>query len=369
MNDPVAPLREPERNSTEARVVDIAIRLGLLGLFVYWSLTLVAPFLGVVIWAIILTVALHPLYAWLRVRLGNQGWLAATVVTIVALALVLGPTAALAVSFAQSIETIANGFSAGTIGIPAPPAYVAEWPVIGPQLHDIWSLASTNFETALQRYGPRLMDAGTLALDKLAGIGFGLLLFAAAVLIAGFLYGPGLRFAEDGRRFARRIAGERGAGFVDLAGATIRSISRGVIGMSLLQAIYAGVVLALFGVPGAGLIAFVLLLFCIVQVGPMLVIVPTVLWAFSAMEVGTAIALAVALVPLVLIDNLLKPIVMARGLRTPMLVILIGVIGGTISYGLIGLFVGPIVLSVLYELAIAWVRSPPGQAPAAPPQV
>jgi predicted PurR-regulated permease PerM len=361
MSDRIGPEDRPDEKTFEARIVDIAIRLGLLALFAYWSLTLIAPFIGVMIWAVILAVAIYPLYVWLRARFGGRGWLASLLITLVALALVLGPTAALVMSFAESIQSLASGLESGTIRVPAPPDSVAGWPIVGEQLHRIWMLASTNLESTLQTYGPRLLPAGNIALGKIAGLGISVLLFAVSVLIAAFLYGPGPRYAEDARHFARRISADRGAHFVDLAGATIRNISRGVIGVAVLQAIYAGIVLALFGVPGAGVIAFAVLLLCIVQIGPLLVVAPAIVWAWMTMDAGAAAGFTVALAPLLLIDNLLKPYLMARGLETPMLVIVIGVIGGTISYGLIGLFLGPVVLSVLYELMIAWIRTPPDQ--------
>ncbi|MEX0808590.1 MAG: AI-2E family transporter [Dongiaceae bacterium] len=365
MTDRIDPT--PPQKSAEARIVDIAIRLGLLALFVYWALTLIAPFIDVVIWAIILTVALYPLYAWLRTRLGGRGWLAATLITLVTLALVLGPIGALVASFAESIQSLATGLESGSVRVPAPSDSVAGWPLIGESLHRIWTLASANLETALKTYGPKLLPVGNMALHTIAGLGIGVVLFAVSVVMAGFLYGFGLRYAEDARHFGRRISAERGAGFVDLAGATIRNISRGVIGVAVLQAIYGGIVLALFDVPAPGVIAFALLLFCIVQIGPLLVMAPTIVWAWMTLDTGAAAGFTVAILPLLLIDNLLKPYLMARGLKTPMLVIIIGVIGGTITHGLIGLFLGPIILSILYELALTWIRTPTDQPDTAAP--
>ena len=177
-----------------------------------------------------------------------------------------------------------------------------------------------------------------------------------SVLIAGFLFIPGPRLGDAIETFASRIAADRGAHFVDLAAATIRNISRGVIGVALLQALLTGLFLSLFGVPAAGLIAFLVLLFCIVQVGPVPVVLPVIIWAWSTKDTGPALLLTLLLIVIPVIDNVLKPILMARGLSTPMLVILLGVIGGTVSYGLIGLFLGPILLGIFYELLMAWVK-------------
>ena len=161
------------------------------------------------------------------------------------------------------------------------------------------------------------------------------------------------------KTFARRVAADRGAHFVDLAGATIRNISRGVIGVALLQALLTGLILSMFGVPAAGVIAFLVLIFCIVQIGPVPVVLPVIIWAWSTKDTGPALILTLLLIVIPVIDNVLKPILMARGLSTPMLVILLGVIGGTVSYGLIGLFLGPILLGIFYELLMAWVTTDP----------
>jgi predicted PurR-regulated permease PerM len=362
MTDGTGSAPRADEKPWEVRIVDIAIRLGILGLFIWGSLTLVAPFIGVVLWAVILAVAVHPAYVWLRAGLGGRGWLAASLITLIGLGIVLGPTAALAVSFAENLHAIASGLADGTIRVPPPPDGVVGWPIVGERLQKAWLLTSTNLESALQTFGPKLLPAGSVALGKIAGLGVSVLLFAISVLIAGFLYGHGPRYAEDVRRFARRITADRGGEFVDLAGATIRNVSRGVIGVSLLQAVFAGIVLWLFGVPGAGIISFIVLVLCIVQIGPALVVVPTVIWAWTAMDAAPAAGFTAAILPIMLIDNVLKPYVMARGLKTPMLVIILGVIGGTLSYGLIGLFLGPIVLSVFYELLIAWVGVPPDKA-------
>ena len=194
------------------------------------------------------------------------------------------------------------------------------------------------------------------------------LLLAVSVVIAGFLYVSGPQLAQGGRAFAERIVASRGAAFVDLAGLTIRNVSRGVIGVAAIQALLAGIVLALAGIPGAGLLAFAILILCIVQIGPAPVLLPLLIWAWCQLATGPALLLTLLLVPIMLLDNVLKPLLMGRGLRTPTLVILIGVIGGTITHGLIGLFLGPVVLSVLYDLLVAWVRRAPpaAQTPLAP---
>jgi predicted PurR-regulated permease PerM len=347
------------RERLEAGAMDFVVRLAFLGVFAWWSLQLVRPFLPIVIWAILLAVALYPAHAWLAARLGGRRSLAAALLTAVALATVLGPVSLLATSLAESVQWIVAGVHAGSLKVPPPPVGVADWPVIGDEVSEAWTLAAANLDDAVHRYGPAMLPAGTAILGKVAAIGVDVLMFVASVVIAGFLFVPGPRLALGARAFASRLIAPRGAHFVDLAGATIRNVSRGVIGVALLQALLAGVILHFADVPGAGLIAFGVLILCIVQIGPAPILLPVIVWLWVTQPTATALILTLLLVAVALLDNVLKPILMAHGLQTPMLVILAGVLGGALTYGLVGLFLGPVVLSVFYELILAWVRLGP----------
>ncbi|WEX86411.1 AI-2E family transporter [Sinorhizobium garamanticum] len=342
--------------SIEPRVTEF-LRLGVLALFAYWSFTLIAPFAIIAIWAGILAVALYPVFKALTALLGDRPRLAAAAITLVALAVIAGPLAAIALSFAEGVQALIAKLAAGTFSVPAPPDAVRDWPLIGDWLHATWSQALGNLEATLQRLAPSLLQAGGTVLGKIAGIGVDLIGFIVSVIIAGFLFRPGPRLGQGLKLFARRVAGERGTGFVDLAAATIRNVARGVIGVALLQALLAGLAFSLFGIPAASALAFAVLIFCIIQIGPAPVLLPVAIWAWMSMETVGALGLTLILVFIGLIDNVLKPMLVARGLKTPMLVILAGVIGGTISHGLIGLFLGPIVLGVFYDLVVAWMGS------------
>jgi predicted PurR-regulated permease PerM len=358
----LAPLDEKDdvgSASLESRATDFIIRIALLGLFVFWALDLVGPFLPVVIWSVLLAVALYPVHAWLAAWLGGWRRLAAAILTLFLLAIVIGPVAVLGASLAEAVQSMADAVGRGTLRVPPPPPSLADWPLIGEKAQAAWNLASTNLEGAVREYGPSLLPVGTAILGKLASMGADVLVLAASVVIAGFLYVPGPRLARGARTFAERIVARRGATFVDLAGATIRNVSRGVIGVAVIQALLAGIVLSLAGVPAAGLLAFAILVLCIVQIGPALVVVPLLIWAWATMPTASALVLTLVLVPITLLDNVLKPMLMSRGLTTPTLIILIGVIGGTITHGLIGLFLGPVVLAVLYDLVVAWVSPEP----------
>ncbi|HVL19850.1 MAG TPA: AI-2E family transporter, partial [Amaricoccus sp.] len=220
----------------EAGATDFVVRIAFLGLFAWWSLELVRPFVPIVIWSVLLAVALYPAYAALARKLGGRRGLAATLVTLVSLATVLGPVSVLAASLAESVQWIAGGLAAGTLKVPPPPAGVAGWPVLGDEIDEAWTLAATNFDDAAARYGPTVLPVGGSVLAKVAALGADVLMFVVSVVIAGFLFVPGPRLAAGARAFAGRLIAPRGAHFIDLAGATIRNVSRGVICVALLQA-------------------------------------------------------------------------------------------------------------------------------------
>ena len=185
----------------------------------------------------------------------------------------------------------------------------------------------------------------------------GTLQFLVSVFVAGFLFPHGPRLVAAGRGFLFRIVPEQSEHFLELGGATIRAVAQGVIGVAIVQALLAGIGFKMAAVPSAGLLAFIVLLLSIVQIGAFLVILPVIIWIWTAKDVTTALLLTVFLVLVGFIDTMLKPLVMGRGLTTPTIVIFVGVIGGTLAHGIVGLFIGPIILSVAWELMMAWIRT------------
>jgi len=346
----------PASGRTQSGWADVAIRLALVALVVYWSFLLLRPFIAILIWAAILSVALYPIYLWLKRVLGGRSTLASFVLTLLALVVILGPISTLGAALVENLSSIAVGISEGTVTVPPPPPSVAEWPIIGEKLSAFWETASQELGKTLASVEPQLKAAALKLLEVVGSIGLGVLQFTVAIFIAGFAYSRTAGIQDSLKTFADRAAPQMGADFIDLASGTVRSVARGVVGISLIQAILFGVGALVAGIPLAGLWTFIALILAIVQVGPGLVIVPVIIYAWSTMDTAGAAILTVYLVPVMLLDNVLKPIVMGRGLPVPMLVIFIGVIGGTVAHGLIGLFVGPIVLSLGYELGRAWIQ-------------
>ena len=353
MNDQDRPA--PSSTSDEAFVV-LAIRLVCLAFIAYWTFILIRPFLTILIWSTIIAVALYPIFEWLSAKFLGHRALAATVITLCSLVIMLGPVTWLGLSLADSARMLSAGLSDGAIEIPPPPEAVRAWPVIGNYAYETWQLASTNLREMLVQAAPRLKPLGTGVLAAAGSAGINLLKFILATIISGFLFIPGPRLVHSVKNLFQHLAAKRGEMFVDVTGATIRNISRGVIGIAIVQALLAGVGLILGGVPAAGLISFAVLLLGIIQIGPTIILIPVVVWSWFVMDTSMAALFSVYMILVSLLDNILRPLVMAKGLSTPMPVILVGVFGGTLAHGMIGLFVGPIVLSIAWQLLALWFR-------------
>ncbi|MBD9527786.1 AI-2E family transporter [Paracoccus sp. PAR01] len=343
----------------DARVTDLVIRLVLLGFFTILALAMLRPFLPIIIWAIVLAVALAPLHVWLARLLGGRRKLAAILLTLAALAMVLGPVAALMGSLFETVHKLVEGFRTGSLHLPKPPQRLLDLPLIGAQIREFWGHASTGLETFLVRYREFIAPFGARAIGRVSELSFDLIKFIISIVMAGLLLVPGPELAIWGRRVARRLVAPRGDKFVDLATVTVRNVSRGVVGVAMVQASLIGLVLQLAGLPSAGLLALVILILCILQLGPALVVLPLLIWAWFSFTTGHALLLTVILLPLTFLDNVLKPMLMGRGLSTPTFVIFLGLVGGTLSFGLTGLFLGPVVLAVFHDLLMTWLQYEP----------
>ena len=337
-------------------VIQLVIRLALLGLLVVWTFLIIKPFVPILTWSAVLAVAFYPAFSWLAKQLGGRPRTAATILALVMLGIVIGPAAWLGVSAIEGIRDIASQIGTGDLVLQDAPEQIRSWPLIGPQLFDLWTLAYTNVRARLREVTPYLKPLAGIMLSFAGSAGIGTLQFLLSVLVAGFLFPYGPQLAGAIRSFLRRIVPEQSEHFMELSGATIRAVSQGVIGVAIIQALLAGIGFKLAAIPSAGLLAIIVLLLSIVQIGAAIVLIPVVIWIWMTKDVTSALPLTAFLVVVGVLDNILKPLVMGRGLTTPTLVILIGVIGGTLAHGIIGLFIGPIILAVAWELAAAWIR-------------
>lgn len=347
--------REPETRFLD-RAVETAVRIGLVVLLVAWCFQIVRPFIHPFVWGMIIAVAGYPGYLWLRRHLGGRRSVAATVFALLGLLVILVPTALLAGTLATGATGLAERFGQGPLEIPPPPASVAEWPLVGGQVSKYWGMASTNLGDLAAQFAPQLKDAATWLVTTAAGAGFALLEFVIAILIAAVL----VVYADSGQRAAAtvavRLAGPRGPEYADLATATVRNVVRGILGVAVIQAILAGLGFLAVGLPAAGLLALICLILATVQVGVGPIMIPAAIYVFYAMDTVTAVLFLVWTIVVVFSDNVLKPILLGRGARVPMLIIFLGAIGGFLSSGIIGLFTGAVVLSLGYTLFVAWLN-------------
>jgi predicted PurR-regulated permease PerM len=336
--------------------IQLAVRLVLLAFLLYWSFLLVRPFIPILAWSVVLTVALYPPFKWLSIHLGDRPKLAALIITAVNLAIIIGPATWLGLGLIDGLQGFAGQLGEGTFAVPSPPESIKTWPIVGGQIYGLWDQASTNLRAALRELAPHLKPLAAPVLAFAGSAGVGTLKFVLSIAVAGFLflYGPDLVAAI--RRIQARVVTQRSEDFVGLAGVTIRTVSQGVIGVAVLQSLLAGIGLKLAGVPHAGVLAFAVLILAILQIGSVIVILPVIIWIWLTKDFVVALLLTIYLLIVGLADNILKPLLMGRGLSTPMLVIFIGVVGGMLAHGIVGLFVGPIILAVAWELMVAWIR-------------
>lgn len=368
--------------SQEPASRDVArITLGVLflGILIGSTLRVLQPFLGALVWATMIVVASWPAFRALQAKLGNRRWAAVTILTTAMLLLLLVPlVVAISSIVSHAEEIVAWTKSLADQGIPAPPSWVEGLPLVGRKVAAEWrALAATPPEEIVGRVTPLVKGVLSWFADQAGNLGLMLLHFVLTVLLAAILYTKGETAAVGVRRFARRLAGERGDEAVLLAGQAIRAVAIGVVGTALAQTAVAGLGLVMCGIPYAGVLAAVCLILCIAQAGPLLVLLPSIVWLYWRGENGWGTTLVVFAVVAVGMDNVLRPILIRRGADLPMLLILAGVLGGLFAFGIIGLFVGPVVLAVAYRLVGRWVAEidhPPelheaDLPPAVPPPV
>jgi predicted PurR-regulated permease PerM len=339
------------------RAIEVSIHVGLLTLLVIACLNILKPFLPMIAWGIIIAIAAFPLYRKLRGVVGGRETLAAVLCCLCFLAVLIIPILLLAETLFGGIQTLSGYVKSGTINIPPPPERVGTWPLIGPPLLRTWTMASTNLTELLKSFAPQIKAMALGLVSASAGVGATILQFVLAILIAGVLFAKSSSCASASRSLANRLFGEQGAEFEKLAGSTIRSVTNGILGVAVIQTVFASAGFLVAGLPGAGLWTMIFLFAAVLQVG-MLVLIPAVIYMFAIASTTKAIIFLAWCAVVGLMDNVLKPILLGRGAAVPIAVVFLGAIGGFISLGIIGLFVGAIVLSVGYKLFLAWMEGP-----------
>ncbi len=337
-------------------VIETAIKIAVLGFMVISAFQLIRPFLTPVIWGIILAIAVEPLIARIAQKLGGRRSLVSGLFVIVVIAAIVIPTVYLAMSSFDAVQALNEQVGNKTLVIPPPPAKVADWPFIGESLHHAWKLASTNLEGALKQFAPQIKSVAGSVLASVGGGLAGIFMIILSTCIAGVFLAKAETSTVFARKLFTRFAGEKGAEITVLATATIRGVMQGVVGVAVIQAVLAAIGMVVVGVPAASLWTVMVLICAVVQLPPILILGPVAVYVFSVADTTPAILFLIWSIVVSASDGVLKPILMGRGVDIPMLVILIGALGGMMLSGIIGLFVGAVVLAIMYTLFMAWLN-------------
>lgn len=344
-------------------LVDTILRLALLAVLVAWCYRIIAPFLDLLVFGVILAVAFRPLQLRLAGLVGGRTGLAAGLVAALLLAVLVVPLAVFSTSVVDGAELVTRTVEKGEFSVPRPDIAVADWPIVGAALHRLLEWLATNTEAVVGWLAPHLKSLGASVVGALGRGGLAVLKFIAATVLAAVLLSHAGTLVPPVQRLARRLAGSQGESNLDLAVATIRSVFKGVIGVAAIQGVLAGIGIFAIGVPAAGLWSMLVLVLAIVQVPPLLVLGPMIIWAFATLDTLPAVLFTVWSVVVSVSDGFLKPALLGRGVSVPMLVILVGAIGGMLASGIIGLFIGPVVLALAYKLTTAWLAEEPADPP------
>lgn len=343
-------------------LTQIVLAVLLIGVLIAGSFWVLRPFLLALIWASMIVVATWPLMLGVEARFKRRT-LAVIVMSTAMLLIFVVPMALAVLALVNNMDTITAWVQSLTAsGLPGPPDWVQKIPVVGARIAERWmSIAASGKEGLIAQVGPYLADTAKWLAAVFGGVGVFTLEFLLTVLIAAILYANGEAARETAIRFGRRLAGGRGEDVVILAGQAVRAVALGVVVTALVQTVLAGIGLAVAGVPFAGVLTAVVLILCIAQIGPLVILIPAVIWLYWDGQTVWGTVLLIWTIAVAPLDNILRPILIRKGADLPLLLIFAGVIGGLFAFGIIGLFVGPVVLAVTYTLLKEWLAEQPGE--------
>ena len=339
------------------RALEVTIHVGLVILLTTACLLILLPFVPLIAWGIVIAIAVYPAYRRLRALLGGRDTLTAVICTLFFLAVLTIPLVLLTETVVDGIQSLSASLKNGTVNIPPPPESVGTWPLVGPPLQNMWTMASTNLTGLVKHFAPQIKAALPGVLSASAGAGLTVLQFILSILVAGVLLAKAAKCAAVSRSLANRLFGDQGPEFEELAGSTIRSVTNGILGVAVIQSVLATLGFVIGGLPGAGLWSLIFLFSAVLQVGG-IVLIPAVIYMFAIAGTVKAVLFMLWCIFVGVIDNVLKPLLLGRGVAVPIVVVFLGAIGGFLAIGTIGLFVGAILLSVGHKLFLAWLEGP-----------
>ncbi len=338
----------------------VGLRLAFIAILLVFSFLIISPFLMILVWGIIISIGVFPLFKKLATLLkGNNKW-ASIILVLVAIAVLVVPFTLLIINFVDAIENFSNTVDIDAIQIPAPSETVKEWPVIGENVYNLWESSSNNISFLLEKVRPLIVDF-VPSLLSFAGsvVGF-VFQFIFAVIIAGVLF----NYAEEGKKVAEQvfktILGKNGENFVELSKGTITGVVQGIVGTAVIQAAFLWIGFYAIGLPGTSILTILVLILAMIQLPVLVIGLPIIIYVFNMESVSLTMAIIFSIWTFIgsASDNVLKPILLGRGSPIPMVVMFMGAIGGFLALGIIGLFVGAVVLAITYKVVMALVYSP-----------
>lgn len=334
--------------------LEVSIQVGLAALLVIGCLWILAPFIPLLLWGIIIAIASYPTYLKLERKIGGRRVWAGVIWSLVLLAALIIPVVLVGKDLFEGLQPLIAQARAGTLTVPPPPPAVEKWPLIGDPIARAWSNASTDLSATLMRFSPQIKAALPEILSASADVGSTLLQFLLSIGVSGALLANSEAAAKAARSLMNRLFGEQGPEYQNLVGATIRSVTFGILGVAVIQTIFAALGFFVVGLPGASVWTIMFLFAAILQIGAV-ALIPAIVLAFATASKTAAIIFLIWCIFVGLMDNVLKPILLGRGSAVPVIVVFLGVIGGFIAMGIIGLFVGAIVLALGYKLFLTWI--------------
>lgn len=351
-----------EQSNIQKDLILAAVRIGLLTILLYFSFKIVQPFLIVIVWGAIIATALYPMHQNFTRRFNGNKKLSAISITLIALAVLIIPSYLLGGSMIETAQTIGDDLADGSFSIPPPAESVAEWPLIGEKLYAHWSDAAANIESFTAKNQETIKSVGKTLLSAAAATVKSVFMFIFSIIIAGVL----LNYAEGCRdslhHLFNRLVPGRGIKLVNSAGATVQSVAKGVLGTALIQTVLGTLGMIVVGVPGVGLWAVLVMLVAIIQLPPILILGPVAAYVYSVEPTWIATIFLVYSLVVSSSDAFLKPLLLGRGVELPMLVILLGAIGGMVLSGIVGLFTGAVFLAITFQLYMLWLEDEPANA-------
>ena len=342
--------------STNQNPINTYINIVLLTLLMAWSFLIIKPFVTLIVWSIILAVALYPVYQkLLKLTKGKKKGLVTSLFILVLLALIVTPTINLTSSLIDSGTEFYVSFQEGSLKVPPPRSEIQDWPVIGEKLYAAWSAASADLEHFISSYKDEIASSMSWFFGSFTGLLGSVAIGLIALIVSGVFMSSADSGYKAGVQFANRLRPGRGEKFIDMCASTIRSVVKGILLVAIIQAVLAYLGFVVIGLPAASLFAIIVLIFAIMQLPVLIAMIPAIGIVFSYAESTPAIIFTIYAVIVSVSDGFLKPILLGKGLETPMLVILIGALGGMVLQGILGLFIGPVVLAIAFNMYNVWV--------------